>query len=336
MINNIQILRGLAALWVVFHHSLGHFKAMDLTFAPFEWLAAYGFAGVDVFFVISGLVMAKTTEHLKPGRETAQIFLGKRFARIYLGYWPILLLTAVVVWSLHPEIFTDKNIIGSILLTSINMFELIIPQSWSLPFELYFYFLVALILWLQINNVNKFFLTLSIFIVIKLLLLDFGISYTIDLLFSHMIFEFMFGYYFWLFRDKLLKLTGIFWLFLAVVTFGIGAYFELVGTVWRIATFGLFSLSIVAMAVKYESKLWQTVVNILKPIGDASYTLYLLHFVMFFIFYQTGLRDFLVEHDIASVGFVAYLLLIVMLSIVLYRLLEKPLYLSVSKKITHS
>lgn len=333
MIYNIQILRGLAALWVVFHHSLVHFSKMNLSFAPFEWLAFYGFVGVDVFFVISGLVMAKTTENLNPGFSSTKKFLSKRFARIFLGYWPILMITCLIIWLLKPSLFEGKDIVGSIFLLKINMFELILPQAWSLPFELYFYFLVALIILFNITRIDYFFLSLTVLIVIKLISIDFGISYALDLLFSHMIFEFIFGYYLWVYRNSLIKLSWLFWIGITAISFFIGAYFELVGTMWRALTFGGFSLGIVALAIKLENKPHQSIIRILKPIGDSSYTLYLLHFSLFVIFYQSGLRTFLVDSGLAAVGFISYLMLMIILSYFLYRVLEKPLYLKVSKKI---
>lgn len=326
MINNIQILRGLAALWVVFHHSLGHFKAMGLSFLPFEWLAAYGYVGVDVFFVISGLVMAKTTNDLHTGKRVGLLFLSKRYLRIYAGYWPILILTIMFMLALDPEILMNKNVVGSVFLISTDMFELIIAPSWSLPFELYFYFLIGLLLFFSIKNIHRFFLILILLIIIKLSTIDFGKSLLLDLLFSHMIFEFLFGYYLWLYRDKFISLSAAFWVIVAVVSFFLGGYYELVGTVWRVVSYGVFSLSIVVIALKYEGHLYQGLVKLLKPLGDASYTLYLLHFVMFFIFFQLGIRTFMVNSNFAGIGFVAYILFIVLTSYLLYYFIEKPLY----------
>ena len=58
MLLNLQALRGVAALLVLMHHSLAHFKAMGLSNPVFEFVATHGNIGVDIFFVISGYVMA--------------------------------------------------------------------------------------------------------------------------------------------------------------------------------------------------------------------------------------------------------------------------------------
>ena len=83
MYNNIQALRGIAAFLVVIFHLLPHFRAMGLSNIVFESIAQYGYAGVDVFFVISGFVMAKTTHNLPQNFSSSKQFISKRFLRIY-------------------------------------------------------------------------------------------------------------------------------------------------------------------------------------------------------------------------------------------------------------
>jgi exopolysaccharide production protein ExoZ len=56
----IQILRGLAATLVVFHHSLEESLAISTMVAP-EWLIRFGACGVDIFFVISGFIIYSVT-----------------------------------------------------------------------------------------------------------------------------------------------------------------------------------------------------------------------------------------------------------------------------------
>ena len=82
MLINIQFLRFAAALAVVVYHAGKHVAA---TGADPGWLfragEAVGFAGVDVFFVISGFIMFHTTRE-SAGAAAAAEFLKRRVARI--------------------------------------------------------------------------------------------------------------------------------------------------------------------------------------------------------------------------------------------------------------
>ena len=73
-IKNIQVLRALAALLVIFVH-------LDMFLKPLFGTAdilSFG-SGVDIFFVISGFIMVKTTAN---GKTSAGTFLIKRLLRI--------------------------------------------------------------------------------------------------------------------------------------------------------------------------------------------------------------------------------------------------------------
>ena len=87
MLINIQFLRLAAAMLVVFYHTSAHVRStgaeQGLFFAVND---AVGFAGVDIFFVISGFIMAHTSFG-DSGGVAGWAFLRRRIARIYSGYW---------------------------------------------------------------------------------------------------------------------------------------------------------------------------------------------------------------------------------------------------------
>ena len=66
MLINIQFLRFVAAMMVVFHHSADHIRASGHELGMiFSFGQSAGFAGVDIFFVISGfLIIAGITAFL--------------------------------------------------------------------------------------------------------------------------------------------------------------------------------------------------------------------------------------------------------------------------------
>ena len=76
MIKNIQALRALAAVMVVFVH----LKILLDTIG----LPLFGGAGVDLFFVISGFVMVHTTQKRPPSPSE---FIRNRIARVVPVYW---------------------------------------------------------------------------------------------------------------------------------------------------------------------------------------------------------------------------------------------------------
>ena len=90
----IQYLRGIAAMMVVFHHARNEFgAAMSVTL---------GARGVEIFFVISGLVMMYSTKGglqaagltLRERISGAVLFWKRRFIRVAPLYWIALLLFA--------------------------------------------------------------------------------------------------------------------------------------------------------------------------------------------------------------------------------------------------
>jgi peptidoglycan/LPS O-acetylase OafA/YrhL len=150
MVQNIQILRFAAALWVVVFHMLQPI-VVPPPYQPEwpQWLRgtfALGFAGVDLFFVISGAVIAENTRHFAPGFATARRFVAVRLCRIYVGWWPIFFAyLAAFHWWDWP--LADKNILGSFLLLPLtDVVSYVLPILWTLSMEIYFYLVVGLLL----------------------------------------------------------------------------------------------------------------------------------------------------------------------------------------------
>jgi peptidoglycan/LPS O-acetylase OafA/YrhL len=137
MLINVQFLRFAAAMLVALYHSSAHLRSVGIDQGPlFAVSEAVGFAGVDVFFVISGFIMAWTTRAASGPRDALQFF-RRRVARIYSGYWPFFLLAiALFAWT-NPEFLERSDLGRSAVLWPTN--RLILAVSWTLIFELYFY-----------------------------------------------------------------------------------------------------------------------------------------------------------------------------------------------------
>ena len=83
----IQVLRGVAALFVMFAHLKFNLGIPAENTANTRWLAAnIGAIGVDIFFVISGFVIAMTAAKLG---DNWRAFLAHRIARIVPLYFTV-------------------------------------------------------------------------------------------------------------------------------------------------------------------------------------------------------------------------------------------------------
>lgn len=139
-LNNIQFLRFAASLATLFFHS----RWLLPKFAGgARAIMSVGFAGVDIFFVISGFIMWYTTYD---AAITASIFGRRRIARIFTGYWPYLLIALILFGIFDPAGIGGKDIFGSTFLLPITLTARVIQVSWTLTHELYFYLLFFLLL----------------------------------------------------------------------------------------------------------------------------------------------------------------------------------------------
>lgn len=148
-LHNIQVLRAFAALLVVLHHFLPQFDVMGGKNALVTFISTWGFTGVDIFFVISGFIMVYTSFDKERGYDVAKTFLIHRLSRIFLGYWPFFLAMLFTLYRYEPVHLQTLDIFGSFSLLNANMFQLVLPVSWSLSYELYFYMMFVLTFFLS-------------------------------------------------------------------------------------------------------------------------------------------------------------------------------------------
>jgi exopolysaccharide production protein ExoZ len=141
----IQYLRGIAALMVVFHHAT--FYATHYTWSGF------GATGVDIFFVISGFIMAHTCSRGSRAREPRGVvsagFLLKRCIRVIPLYW----LATAISWrgellhgALSLDMAKDFLFVPRFFAPDIpRIWPKLIP-GWTINCEMFFYLLFAVAL----------------------------------------------------------------------------------------------------------------------------------------------------------------------------------------------
>lgn len=113
VILNLQALRAYAATLVLFHHSQRFYTDMGGSFGWFESIGRWGFTGVDIFFVLSGYVIARSISPRNGSVIRPADFLFRRFGRIYLGYWPFFFIALVTASLFYPQFLADKKIFAS-------------------------------------------------------------------------------------------------------------------------------------------------------------------------------------------------------------------------------
>ena len=160
-LQSIQALRGIAVLLVFYYHFSNVERSALLSANATETpliagLWTNGFAGVDLFFVISGFVMVYATGRASNSLKTVLAFLFARIGRIYPLWWIFVLLMMVYFYWIYGEplniVDTEArdespswHIIASIFLFPQND-EPILPVGWSLVHEVYFYTVFSLAL----------------------------------------------------------------------------------------------------------------------------------------------------------------------------------------------
>lgn len=150
-LNSIQLLRALAAILVVYTHSISQMGIFAVGWQQRTPMRiSLGTFGVDIFFVISGFIIYQSAHQLN-GAKPSLTFLWHRFRRINPPYYAVVLLT-VITWlpSLiqhqRPSITGYQTLSWAILLPFPGDPSRALSQGWSLLFEWFFYLVFFLLI----------------------------------------------------------------------------------------------------------------------------------------------------------------------------------------------
>jgi exopolysaccharide production protein ExoZ len=263
---SIQALRGIAACGVVVLH------ARYFTGAPTDnGLAQIGGAGVDLFFVISGFIMASIA------RPSVGTFLFDRAWRILPLWfiavtpwilwkqpdWPVLL-SSLTLWPIYDHFTLPALIVG-----------------WTLSFEWLFYLSIALAMR------TRPLLPLALF---GVAVVAGAITHApvFDLIGNPMIFEFLFGVM--IARLPRARSFGLPLLLIGVAGLAVAPLSlcraEVAATaaisIWRVIFWGIPAALLVYACLCLEDRFTHRIFAPLMLLGDASYSIYLFHCLVTF------------------------------------------------------
>jgi len=350
MLVNVQFLRFVAAMLVVLYHTAAFVpEHATLSHGLFDLGEATGFAGVDIFFVISGFIMAYTTMN-EEGSRGGWDFVRRRLARIYSGHWPFFALALVIFAWTRPAHVSESNLTYSFFLWPQPLNRSLLEITWTLTFELYFYLLFSLLIWWVPRRRRPLVCLLIMLVLLPVTIYRHFIAGSFDLenfyyipfwthfLLSPFVLEFFAGTLvaYWLQRHR--AGPALAWLV------GGSALFLLCGGVneWvfdgnieqgffvvpRVLGFGLASVMIIAGLVRMEhaGRVAPRPFSLLT--GGASYAIYLSHIPILSAFGALGVFGYSAGLPFALSAIVAIcvMALILAYSVAHYRLLERPLH----------
>lgn len=296
---SIHYLRGIAALLVVFFHFRFYLNDVYVQKDLGNLMFGGGAFGVDLFFMISGFIIAASTKF----NRNVKSFIIKRVFRVYPAFFFVFVIGALTVYSnysLHELLKAMLFLHIDYSLSSPTFGFNILGPAWTLTYEVYFYsiFIISLLL-----NPRYRIALCSLLIIIPFLIVQLtytgGVSLAasgspavpvdtvlfplIRFVGSPIILEFVIGMWLYLaFTSDLIKLSkraskSIFTLCIFVF---LSFYFN-----ENLSHFGLTGFGIGAIIILFASLVYEKTIGIsenktLSFLGDISYSLYISHYIV--------------------------------------------------------
>lgn len=337
--SDIQILRGVAVIFVVlFHLEIGGFQS--------------GFLGVDVFFVISGFLMAVLYKN-----DKASEFFSRRAKRLLPAYFVTIalttLVTAIIATPVEFNSVKEQSIFALFFTSNLGFwlensyfskaeFKPLL-HLWSLGVEIQFYFLVP-VLFLVFKKSRIACHSVFIFSLFACLATLYVSTKSSFFLTPFRIWEFLLGYYVvkyfsdsgnvkvpikyqWIGFSALIVLMLI--PLMKVDGSSNGIMFGHPGVFALIIT----SLTAVVLICGLPSRIQQSIFGrVFELLGKYSYSIYLAHFPVIVLFLYEPLSGTILKTE--SFSQLIYLIVMIFASaILMYRLVESSILLRTKKSI---
>jgi len=273
------VLRAFAAVAVVVFH----------TGFAFPTMRPFGSFGVDVFFVISGYIMARILD--PESDSSSDFFFRRRVLRIVPPYWFFTILLFVAALKV-PQLMGATQATGVDLLKSLlfipfskgnGLIQPLLFIGWSLNYEMYFY--LALAVGLLIHKKWASWVGAGLVVATMLACLPFAGTSVVAKFYSRdLVLEFLLGIVSYYICRAVPDATAKRWRGVALAVCLASGFWLIAVQGWlpemhvtRVLTLGIAALLLVTSASLLSQSGWDTRLGWLVLIGDASYVLYLIH-----------------------------------------------------------
>jgi exopolysaccharide production protein ExoZ len=314
-IANLQALRGCAALLVAFGHGA---RAGSVPHQILVFVSWFAYAGVDIFFVISGFIVSEAAARAArtaPRIRASLDFALRRIFRIFPLYWLALAVAIGLGGWIHiaPASWPHLSAVSMIFLTTMWITPL--SSAWSLAFEAYFYLALSVIILVAGRHVH---FGVFVWLVLQTIWIGFRLSKPWNVGANELVYEFAFGWLVGLLQNfgnnKTAWLSGIGALTLWVCGAWATAHQGLLMPRPRLETFGVASALLLYTLLRLEIS-GSRAPRFLQKLGDVSYSIYLWQMIILGIIY--------VMFPVSGWTFTAALALLIAWSFISYALIEK-------------
>lgn len=330
--NNFNLLRLLAAVQVVYGHSVSHLNIKNEIALFIKSVVVY-FPGVPIFFLISGYLISMSYEK----NPNIKVYAKNRFLRIIPGLYASFFVGLLILWYFGQ--FNDVSVMDVLpwIVAQLTLFQFYNPEFirdfgvgvingslWTISVELVFYIILPfLYMFLQ----KDFYKRLLFLLVISL-----GFYYYINYVSTNLLiyeklikvsilpylFYFLIGIFFYKereFTESYLENK----MFVYLALYAAVCYLHVDFFMYDVLKQIFFAFFVFSFILSYRSLSYRLMKN-----NDFTYGIYIYHMLIVNIFVQNRL-----------VGGAEYLMMILALSILCgilsYFLIEKP-FLSMKKK----
>ena len=330
---HFDLLRFIAALAIVFHHSHGFFYSATDRKILNEQTHGLGLF-VDLFFLISGYVISYTYHQRVNNFPKVFKFFKRRIGRLVPLHWAMLAISTmtVAVASHFGPMATPPDISTSCIIKTTLLLQAIYPcsgsppnpVSWSISTEMLLYILFPIIIALA-NKYKNVFLSISTFLVIYTIIYAYNLSvrdWTDSYAPIRALPSFMFGMSLFIMRDKLpsfFAASKLMWISLILLIFSMILGFS--SGILLMLTYFIGLSGVMADKIKSPQ-----LVHKLSGLGQLTYSIYMIHYIVIIVLIN-AISDKILKLN----GFYMFISIflsygiILMLSYISYFYFENPL-----------